>query len=360
MKVRLFLGFTLVELLVVIAIIGVLIALLLPAVQAAREAARRMQCTNKLKQLCLAVHNYHDTQKALPAGMSSVHQYPDTSQTNFSMLVKLCPYIEAQSLFDVIANASTCTPGGGTGHPFPNELRNKSFEWMVCPSAGNEEVVRDFAASDDNAGRSNYGPVFGDIVPDGAYTTSASPITCNRAFFGLKYSFKTMASVEDGLSNTVCFSERLGFTGSSRVNVAWDPQKPGRGNVYGDFTNRNDCITLGKGTCTTTRNSYGVLWVHGIPIHTGLSLVLAPNSAACQSSNVWGNSGKTLNTPSSNHTGGVNCTLGDGSVRFISETINAGTDYTTEIPTHTATSGTSLWGIWGALGSANGSESGSF
>ncbi|GHT39798.1 hypothetical protein FACS189427_13780 [Planctomycetales bacterium] len=213
-------AFTLVELLVVIAIIGVLIALLLPAVQAAREAARRMQCTNNLKQIVLAVHNYHDTQKALPTGMSPLHKtLAFANQNNFSLLVKLCPYNETQAIYDSIANEPACAPQGGTGKVFPNDIR-KNFAWLLCPSAGEVPLVRDWGPTDEHiTSRNNYSAVFGDI------------------------------------------------------------------------------------------------------------------------------------TPSSNHS---------GSVRFVSQTIDTGSDYTTTILTQTATSGNSLWGIWGAMGSIDGGESVTF
>ncbi|MDR1494274.1 MAG: DUF1559 domain-containing protein, partial [Planctomycetaceae bacterium] len=100
-------AFTLVELLVVIAIIGVLIALLLPAVQAAREAARRMQCTNNLKQLALAAHNFHDAHKGFPAANATYHPNPiDSRQRRFGILFGLCPFYEQEATY----NAFHVTP----------------------------------------------------------------------------------------------------------------------------------------------------------------------------------------------------------------------------------------------------------
>jgi len=121
-------GFTLVELLVVIAIIGVLVALLLPAVQAAREAARRMQCSNNLKQIGLALHNYHDTHSSFPPGALTVN--------NLSWNVFVLPYIEQQALHDLFNFDLGSFNGGGLG-----EGPNKSVHALIrvdafqCPSA---------------------------------------------------------------------------------------------------------------------------------------------------------------------------------------------------------------------------------
>jgi type II secretory pathway pseudopilin PulG len=347
-----------VELLVVIAIIGILIALLLPAVQAAREAARRMSCSNKLKQLSLAVHNYHDTYNALPAGMSSVHQpITDGNQNNFSMLLKLCPFIEAQSIYDTVSSGKH-RPDGGNNWYYPTELCNKNLEWMVCPSAGYEAPQIDWSnrGAADNTGRTNYGPVFGDVFVKDDYVNDANPISCDRGFFGLKLTFKGMSNVSDGLSNTISFSEKLGFTGNTRIDVPYSATVPERGVVQNAFTSRQDCINNGKVSKSQRCASFGVLWVNGVYLYNGLSTVLSPNANSCTTGG-YGGGGNSLNTPSSAHTGGINCAIGDGSVRFITETIDCGTDYTSAVPDQSAGAGTSPYGVWGALGSANGSES---
>ena len=374
-------AFTLVELLVVIAIIGVLIALLLPAVQAAREAARRMQCTNNLKQLSLAVHNYHDVNNALPTCMSAIHKAvldpANRGQWTFSVLTKACSFIEAQVTLDAMANEPSCSTQGGTDSSFPLEIRNKNFAWLMCPSGGNEPPCTDWGGPTisgviNNTSRHNYGPMTGDIAPTigtsgtdqwgWAPNTSANvpgAVPCRRGFFDLRMSWKNFSAIEDGLSNTLCFSERLGVAGPNRTAPGndWDPKNPKRGNVYGNFTTRNDCITLAQGTYSGSRNAFGSIWTEGKAAVCTLQTILAPNAAACLSGSNWGSGGKSLNSPSSNHSGGVNAALGDGSVRFVSETINTGSDYTTAIPTQASTSGASLWGVWGAIGSAIGKES---
>ncbi|MDR0338174.1 MAG: DUF1559 domain-containing protein [Planctomycetaceae bacterium] len=158
-------AFTLVELLVVIAIIGVLIALLLPAIQAAREAARRSQCLNNLKQLGIAVHNYNDVHQSLPAGRSGMNALKADSSDNhdrcWGLWIFMMPFMEQAPLFDLYNSCITKTyTGGGTatdarssGYMFPpwhyshatynacnpdyRNLLSAQIETMKCPSDGN-------------------------------------------------------------------------------------------------------------------------------------------------------------------------------------------------------------------------------
>jgi len=123
-------GFTLVELLVVIAIIGILVALLLPAIQAAREAARRTECSNNLKNIALALHNYHDTYKSLPISYSGNGQC-NTNCTGYSWIVGILPFIEYQSLYDQI-DFSTNTNGN-------RAVLETPIETLLCPSDGTRD-----------------------------------------------------------------------------------------------------------------------------------------------------------------------------------------------------------------------------
>jgi type II secretory pathway pseudopilin PulG len=344
----------------VIAIIGILIALLLPAVQAAREAARRMQCSNKLRQLGLAIHNYHDANNALPAGMSGMPNRSHANAHRFSALVKLCPYIEMPAIYDLFMN----TPDASCYQSHPEGLTRVNFSAFLCPSNSGEVPIN----ACNNVGRNNYHIMYGDVV------TNGDAVKCNgedevvsnnpRGFFGIHYSFKSFDAISDGLSNTIAFSERVGLE-NQRGQYSYTMPKKGSvrfatGWTRTDNITRLQCINGSKDpSATAAGNSPGVQWSSGDTSVNGLSTVMPPNMACCAGSN-YGDE-LTLNTPSSNHTGGVNSCYGDGSVHFINETINAitaGYDDSSNILHHQVTDGISRWGIWGALGSTDGGETG--
>ncbi|MDR2641276.1 MAG: DUF1559 domain-containing protein [Planctomycetaceae bacterium] len=177
-------------------------------------------------------------------------------------------------------------------------------------------------------------------------------------------SFKELTSITDGLSNTIAMSERVGL-GKERGQYSSRNPKAGTVQVSAWGTNRtvtatrNQCITASKNTSATpVNNSPGIQWENGDTSVNGLSTVMPPNMAACAGTN--GGAGLVLNTASSNHSNGVNCLLGDGSIHFISDAIQAltpGQSDSTVILKHHEEDGISHWGIWGALGSANGGES---
>jgi hypothetical protein len=353
----------LVELLVVIAIIGVLIALLLPAVQAAREAARRMQCTNKLKQLGVALHNYHDTHGAIPAGMSGLANRSHSNAHRFSAMFKLCPFIEAQSVFDLMLN----TPVANCFQSQPVGVVNVNQPFLLCPSNAGEVPIEIC----DSVGRNNYHIIYGDVVVNGDAASSCNDEDAvvynnNRGFFGVKYSFKGFEAISDGLSNTIAFSERVGLETERGL---FDIANPRKGTIYyspewkrenADNPTRLECINATKDPSRSAAgNSPGLQWTNGDTSVNGLNTVMAPNMGNCAGSGYG--SHLTLNTPSSNHSGGINGCYGDGSVHFISETINTltngQTDSTVIIKQHLNSGGISHWGVWGALGSVNGGES---
>jgi prepilin-type processing-associated H-X9-DG protein len=281
-----------------------------------------------------------------------------------SLRVHLCPYVEQQAIYDLIKEKRL------TGNIYQGwtgdlaVLQNVNYSWLMCPSSG--DASEPGLPYDQPLSRANYGPVHGDVylglsttVLPAAFNSATSQttvISCPRGFFGLKYDYHTFASVSDGSSNTIAFSERLTVRGA--VRGAFDGKNPKRGAVGpGAITTTDAAYTLIAATSYTAngaRNSFGIMWVEGDPAQNGLSTVLAPNSGAILT-NAYG--WFSLTAPSSNHTGGVNCAFGDGSVHFITESVNTGTNGSVNIRSYQFTEGESLHGVWGALGSACGNES---
>ncbi|MCL2119092.1 MAG: DUF1559 domain-containing protein [Planctomycetaceae bacterium] len=363
------LAFTLVELLVVIAIIGILIALLLPAVQAAREAARRMQCTNNLKQLCLSLHTYHDAYKSFPAKRSAKLRGNFSEggliagrgeDSDWSAQLHLLPYVEQMAKYeDVAANGGTYPRDRGTTAAAVFSVRIGAFR---CPSDGNNDSYMS----------NNYMVCLSDIIWDCENFDSA--IFQGRSAFA-NQTWKSMSFVTDGTSNTVAMSEAVsgtsgtvaGIKGGVQMGVANANNQPGTKcmpaqvapegfltNPYNFADTNLTQYNLANG------NRRGGRLHDGGAIHTGFQTATPPNSPSCYSRATydvkndlpqfrWG-----LYPATSNHTGGVNVGVFDGSVQFISETVDYGGGMLDE-PANMA--GKSLLGVWGALGSPNGKES---
>lgn len=363
-------AFTLVELLVVIAIIGILIALLLPAVQAAREAARRSQCTNNLKQLGLALHNYHDINKKFPFMRGGTGGYAGATdaqcnQRCLSGFVVMLPYMEQSPLYQQITSRQgTYAPWGPVpwdGGYAPWQVKINAF---LCPSD-----PRGGAWTAPNVGFRNYMMCIGDNIEGSEdMWTAGGP---NRGMFGTmsldltnhpEWQVQTsrgMEDIKDGTANTVALSEAA---------ICEDNQRNIRGNVAvvaaGLNTNPSLCLaTKGTGALYATGATVATngvrarRWNDGRPMFSGFQTILPPNSPSCTWENAdwdWG-----IYTPTSNHPGGVNATMADGSVRFISETIDAG-DPTrapyNQQPANSTYRTISPYGVWGALGTVGGTE----
>jgi len=363
------LGFTLVELLVVIAIIGVLIALLLPAVQAAREAARRSQCTNHLKQITLALHNYHDVNMSLPARNSRmVVKHTDGtmgSSNSWTVTVMLFPYMEMQTRYDMILSyVFTPAAGGAWPQTFAPELSypptQGNIAALLCPSDPDGKVANNAHS------RANYVVSIGDVVNPG--TTGM-----NERMIFVTDRWKNFAAAGDGTSNTVAYSEcDIPIDSYSRI-----AKESGTNSVPNLMTNpiaecyatldtvdrkmikaaTMDASNANPPPANTYDAKRGIYPYHSGNNYTGFNTVLPPNSPTCYSGN---RNSYGIQSVASNHSGGANIGLLDGSVRFISETINA---ITSPLPSSSYTvpqevsSGRSHFGVWGALGSANGGES---
>ena len=330
-------GFTLIELLVVIAIIAVLIALLLPAVQAAREAARRTQCVNNLKQIGLALHNYHSTNNMFPLGGSLGYCSPDDgylSWASWSSQALMLPFIEQGPLYNA-ANFSLgviyCVPGEAVN----STVYNTRVAAYLCPSdalAGQSRTNSYYASlGGANFGDNSYGIANGG---NGNNTSNSSGLFDMQIGFGV-------ADATDGLTNTIAYSEALvgdgGGFGRSRNNGSDAASNPGGTryltpsmNVAAVFKGVQACDAAYQqtdGTTNTVGNDRGYRWGVATPGYTLFNTIVTPNSkehpwSACRfDSPGQGISDSRYVNANSNHPGGVNATMGDGSVRFLKDTI---------------------------------------
>jgi prepilin-type N-terminal cleavage/methylation domain-containing protein len=227
-------GFTLVELLVVIAIIGILIALLLPAVQAAREAARRSQCTNNLKQIGLALHNYHDTFKSLPSGCVSKVVNGTTSNTAWGWPALILPQLEQQPLYDAIK------PGhqslwATVGDPALKPLMQQPISALLCPSDTAPKLNDDRKINGVSVAVSNY---LGNNSSEALFLT---PAPADIAGLFVENRAVRFADILDGLSNTFAVGERCwelrvnGTTLKASAGTAFGVSERGNADLFDVF-----------------------------------------------------------------------------------------------------------------------------
>ncbi|MDR1384544.1 MAG: DUF1559 domain-containing protein [Planctomycetaceae bacterium] len=405
-------AFTLIELLIVIAIIGLLLSLLIPAVQAAREAARRMQCTNNQKQIALAVHNFHGVHKRFP------QVYADTLWSEFNvkcdastdpqgrypcrirqtgLLPLLFPFIEQDAIWEAIKEegyrrsaANPGDPNGSSMYLCADALSRVKIEIFLCPSDGvtgewtpNDTMWTSYRAClGDAVGRicSDH-QSFQSLVPDAMFDTP-------RAWAQGGWWSKSFQSVTDGLSNTILFGEGL-IQGKREDSLT-------QGGPYRRVMASAEVLYQPPKNCLETRgfgNEYRFEQVTNgnIQIHGGVNLglgrrgmgpcisdayfhaLLPPNSPSCYGS---ANTLDMLISASSNHASGVNVSLIDGSVHFISDSIETRNlnKAAVGIPRHAAEPANGLqlggqpeilqdasgavfnYGLWGNLGAINDGE----
>lgn len=354
-------GFTLVELLVVIAIIGILVGLLLPAVQAAREAARRMQCSNNMKQLGLSLFNYESAYKKFPSrmygttGTSGTTVAANNSTNTLHNSGRVCGFVALLPFFEQNNMASNIDAGNLAAGVQPGGPRGDQSwaPWntvpatLRCPSDGGINPT---------AKHMSYAMSVGDQV------IGLNNGGANRGMFGRMF-WRTIGQITDGTSNTVGISELLchgptgnggqnGFAASAngvRITMAYANNIAGlgaspilcRGVQAGQY--------FAAGTIVYGRR--GTNWTDGPAAYCAFNTVGAPNSAACAESGTWGDQNNMVLPASSNHTGGVNAAMCDGSVRFFSNAIDTG-----NLALSQPTGGASVYGVWGALGSVSGGD----
>ncbi len=309
-------GFTLVELLVVIAIIGILIALLLPAVQAARESARRTTCTNNMKQLGLGLHLYVDAHGRLPAGATNfgINDRPPSNQTTAghgwnrqTWGVTIYPYIEQQVLYqrynpNLVGQSQTnwCNNANGKG---PGAPASAPIAALLCPSDGMAGSTKTFSCG--TYAMSNYMAYIGDfawynVITNNLHTNyQGLPNVSKKTAFWLDGVGVRPAEITDGLSNTLFLGEYL--TGVTTDEFALDQ----RGWLWQD---EPTCSSI-QTRVTPNSSAVDLIWNNWCYSLPNLNLPCSENldeSAAARS----------------RHPGGVNVTLGDGSVRFIQDFVN--------------------------------------
>jgi len=400
-------GFTLVELLVVIAIIGVLVGLLLPAVQAAREAARRMSCSNNFKQIGLAIHNYHSAYKQLPKhGTGTVRGYVNSVTHHYnrnflSFLVPIAPFVEQQGLWEQIVNPNQNPIPDTYTIPATNNIWpamgpcpwvTQYRPWMTqiptyrCPS--------DPAYSPPGLARSNYAACTGDAIDrskDGGInefgfrSNTNNPGNANhnrdlnwmatrarasmRGFFWPRTDSK-FRDVLDGLSNTIAGGEICTSLQQREIKAdfvrnatgRWDESPSRCANGVHIDVERPQFYSVTANVSTGGTQMRGVRWGDFRNHYTGFQTILPPNSANCQDER-GGNQGdyrETIMSAGSRHQGGAHVLMGDGAVVFITDSIEAGNAALP--PIERGSGGQPGWmpgaepgrpspyGLWGALG----------
>jgi prepilin-type N-terminal cleavage/methylation domain-containing protein/prepilin-type processing-associated H-X9-DG protein len=359
-------GFTLIELLVVIAIIAVLIALLLPAVQAAREAARRAQCVNNLKQIGIAIHNYHEGNNTFPMG-ASLNMYSLAplwrAKNSWGHFGGLLPYLEAQAIY----NAANFNWGVEEGQNPPSMAQavnqtaaDSQINFFLCPSdplAGNGGAANTniTGATEPDKDTSNYFACFGTA------TNQTCGAGCNvntfqfmtgqttNGMFGMQQNYGINACT-DGTSNTIAYSESVispatGGGGTRFIgmnNIGMPAVLLTLTDARTDLPDLQTAISAcdnawRKGTNIDRQR--GRDWAHGCVGQTLFNTIVTPNSKdhpwlVC--SNVGSTALGVFSNAASYHPGGVNTLMSDGSVRFIKDTVSQP--------------------IWWSLGTRNGNE----
>ncbi|MDB4338522.1 DUF1559 domain-containing protein [Rubripirellula sp.] len=393
-------GFTLVELLVVIAIIGILVGLLLPAVQAAREAARRMSCSNNFKQIGLGIQNYHSAYKQMPTHGTGTNPgtgrrapgpwFTWSNQGNrirLSALVPILPFIEQQALWEQIANPNAKrtdgNPSGSIGTPAnpwpamgPTPERIQYIPWVTeiptyrCPS--------DPGVGLPALGRTNYAACLGDSqwrLHFGTMNNNRTAVTtgrtrharaAHRGFFK-PLQVSRFRDCLDGLSNTIAMGEIITDLGDSDIRSQTTENGRNRNPPGVNFNSIRNNPSVCKPFINpekprfwhpdyhrVTRANFarGFRWADQGAFFTGCTTILPPNNEICGTYNTLGTT--LVATMSSRHQGGAHVLMGDGAVIFVTDSIEAGDSSAGMVWLNgtgpQAPGSASPYGLWGALG----------
>ena len=391
-------GFTLVELLVVIAIIGVLVGLLLPAVQAAREAARRMSCSNNFKQIGLGMHNYHSAFKQLPIhGVGPTNEMINTAaaadandgtgftRIELSYLVGLLPFVEQQAIWEQVSNPLEEDDGDIWPAFGPRPWNANYPPWITdiptfrCPS--------DPGVGLPGLGRTNYAACTGDSFYDvetGAMrwesatgwtsdTLQSVRTNCLRGAF-IPRAKTQFRDILDGLSNTVAAGEIITGLGDRDKRASTFTNAKGGFLAVANNPKRCEEVAITNGYLDASRPRFwtssanvpvserGYRWAAFHLLQSQCNTILPPNSEMCQvgHSDTYG-----MAPPSSQHNGGAHILMSDGAVKFITDSIEAGDNHSPTVYCRALSSQTnsatvpgseSPYGLWGALGTRDAKE----
>ncbi len=307
-------GFTIIELIAVVAIVGLLVAMLAPAVQSARDAARRMQCAGNLRQIGLALANYESVCRVFPFGVGADSDGSETTITSvnsrrFALHTQILPYLDQRAVYDLLNFSvepfypdTTGDPQVVTGNG-PNESAAQTqIPLLLCP-ADFDRLGRPWGP---NNYRSCNGSSWAGRAGDGMFgqITSIGP-----------------KDVRDGLSNTAAFSERIRGE-DVQLPIDLHADLFGLPAPWTETTFRNWCdqLTYAQAAAAPIRNSNGgMTWLEGNMNWTRYNHVLTPGRPSCKNDLTWNGAAMTAD---SRHAGGVNLLLGDGATRFVSEQIN--------------------------------------
>jgi prepilin-type N-terminal cleavage/methylation domain-containing protein/prepilin-type processing-associated H-X9-DG protein len=363
-------GFTLIELLVVIAIIAVLIALLLPAVQAAREAARRAQCVNNMKQIGLAMHNYHSSNSVFPQGHSlsaSSIGYSGgyAGWTEWSAQAEMLGFLEQSPLYNSI-NFNFCA-GYNYGFFCNSTPVFSQIKAFICPSDnsnGNAQFIASWGNCSIPPGNNNYrasvgttslsgyatnayssGPGFGGCQPDPLNINGGQP-GCQPYSTGVfcYWISNGIQNITDGTSNTIAFGESLVgdpvISNNSKRNnsvtgvtaaAPYDAQDASGLLASGNLSLALQACNAAFKANSNIANDNGTKWAWGAVSMSMFQTIVPPNSTTYQWNSCRSSCGgcspddASYSNSQSNHPGGCNFLMADGSVRFIKNTVSFST-----------------------------------